>query len=60
MIDIQDSRDDNGYGEIFFDEHVIEVERFFDKLAVIIAVIPEVKFAIEGKALSLMLLLLYC
>lgn len=60
LVDTQDSRDDNRYGEIFLDEHVIKVERFFDKLAVIIAVIPEVELAIEGKTLGFMFLLLHC
>lgn len=59
LVDIQDGRNDNGDGEVFLDEAIVQVKFFFDVLAVVVTVIPDIEVTIERKTFLGVLFLLY-
>lgn len=59
LIDRQNRRHNDRNGEILLDERVIQGEGFLNILAVIISVIPEVKFAIKRKPFFFVLFFLH-
>lgn len=59
LVDLQDCRHDNRDREVLFDEHVIKVEGLLDILSVIVAVVPDVEFAVKWKAFLFVLFFLH-
>lgn len=47
LIDFQNGGDDHSDREILFDDRVVEVQSVFNELSVVVAVIMDIKFAIE-------------
>ena len=47
LVDIKDSRYVLGHGEVLLDERVVELQGLFDKLAVVVPVVPKIELAVE-------------
>jgi hypothetical protein len=58
LVDLNDLRNDNRHGEILLDQPFVQVQGRLDKLLVVVPVVPDVKFAIEGVSLLCVFLLL--
>lgn len=58
LVDLEDRGHNDRHREVLLDEHIIQVQSLLDVLAVVVAVVPKIELAIEGKALLLVLLLL--
>jgi hypothetical protein len=58
LVDFKDCGDNNRDWEVLFHKHIIQIQGCFDEFAVVITVIPEVKFSVERKSSFLVLLFL--
>ena len=58
LIDAQDGRNNSRHWKILLYDHIIQRQSFLDVFAVIVSIIPDVKFAIKRKAFFFMLLFL--
>lgn len=59
LVDLEDGGYNHRYGEVFLDEHVVQVQSLLDVLAIVVAVVPKIELAIERKAFLLVFLLLH-
>ena len=50
LIYLQYRRDHNAHGEVFFYDHIVEIQRLLGVHAVVVAVVPHVEVAVEGEA----------
>lgn len=60
LIDVENSRHNNRNGEVFLDKRVVQVERLFNELSIVVSVVPDIEFAIEWIPFLLMFFLLQC
>ena len=58
LVNLDDLRDDGGHGEILFDQHFVQAQRFLDELLVVVPVVPDIKLAVEGISFLRVFLLL--
>ena len=49
LVDVQNRRNDDGNGEVLFDETVVQVEFLLDKLPVVVTVIPDIELSVKWK-----------
>ena len=60
LVDLEDSGNDDGDGEVLLHKRVVEAQALLDELAIVVPVVPEIELAVEWQALLLVLLLLEC
>lgn len=60
LVYLQNRGDDDRNREVLLDERIIEIQRRLDELAVIVTIIPDIEFAVEGDTQLFVLLLLQC
>ena len=58
LIDAQDGGNNGRHRKILLYDHIIQRQGFLDVFAIIVSIIPDVKFAIKSKTFFFMLLFL--
>ena len=59
LVDVQNRRNHDGDGEVFFNETVVQVEFLLDKLPVVVTVIPDVELSVKWKTFLGMIFFLH-